>query len=130
LAAGVLVLAIVLAAALIAWLRLRRRPEASEIERQRRIAIHRDGKTGDGEIIDVEGDLIVYSYSVAGLLYEATQDAAALQDKLPADRISMVGPVSVKFIPHNPANSIVLCEEWTGLRTRKSLATPASDASM
>jgi hypothetical protein len=118
------------AGVLIAWLRLRRRPDAAEIERQRRMAIHRDGKMGDGEIIDVEGDLIVYSYSVAGLLYEATQDAAALQDKLPADRISMVGPVSVKFIPHNPANSIVLCEEWTGLRTRKSLATPAPDTSM
>ena len=78
---------------------------------------------GDGEIIDVEGDLIVYSYSVAGVLYEATQDVTTLPGKLPADRMSMVGPVSVKYVPRNPANSIVLCEEWTGLRARKSLAT-------
>ena len=48
----------------------------------------------------------------------ASQDVTDLQDKLPADRMSMVGAVSVKFVPRNAANSIVLCEEWTGLRNR------------
>ena len=89
-----------------------------KIERLRRLMINRLGKLGDGQILDVEGDLIVYSYSVAGVVYTASQDTTNLEQKLPADRMSMVGPVSVKFDPRNPANSIVLCEEWSGLRNR------------
>jgi hypothetical protein len=122
LAPGLLVVVILIAVAAIIWLRLRKRPTAQEIERQRRIAIQREGKIGNGQIIDVvsepEAASIVYSYSVAGVIYTASQDVTDLQDKLPADRMSMVGAVSVKFVPRNPANSIVLCEEWTGLRNR------------
>lgn len=84
----------------------------------RRLAVHREGKLGDGEILDVEGFSIVYSYSVAGVVYTTSQDATNLEAKLPPDRMSIVGPVSVKFNPRNPANSIVLCEEWSGLRNR------------
>jgi len=118
----VLVLVILVAVAGIAWLRLRKRPTPQEIERQRRLAIHQEGKIGNGQIIDVVSETetasIVYSYSVAGVIYTASQDVTDLQDKLPADRMSMVGAISVKFVPRNPANSIVLCEEWTGLRNR------------
>lgn len=110
--------AVVLAAGAIAWRYLRRRPTPEEIERLRRLGIHRTGKVGDGEIEDVEGAVIAYSYSVSGVLYTTSQDASSLQEKLPADRMSMIGPVSVKFDPRNPANSIVLCEEWSGLRKR------------
>ena len=91
------------------------------------MAIHREGKMGNGQVIDVvtepkatepESVSIVYSYSVAGVVYTASQDVTDLQGKLPADRMSMVGAVSVKFAPRNPANSMVLCEEWSGLRNR------------
>jgi hypothetical protein len=99
---------------------LRGRPTAEEVERRRRVTLLQAGKMGDGEIVDVEADSgsIVYSYSVAGVSYTATQDLTALKSLLPADVMTMVGPVSVKFDPRNPANSIVLCEEWSGLRTR------------
>lgn len=117
-ATAVLVSVIALAGAFIAWHYLRRRPTAEEIERLRRLAVHREGKLGDGEILDVEGFSIVYSYSVAGVVYTTSQDATNLEAKLPPDRMSIVGPVSVKFNPRNPANSIVLCEEWSGLRNR------------
>ena len=75
---------------------------------------------GDGEIVDVEtaSASIVYSYNVAGVTYTASQDLSALQSRLPPDVMTMAGPVSVKFDPRNPANSIVLCEEWSGLRNR------------
>jgi hypothetical protein len=132
LAPGLLVLVILIAVAGIIWLRLRKRPTPQEIERQRRIAIHQEGKIANGQIIDVVSEpkatepkatephaaSIVYSYSIAGVLYTASQDVTDLQDKLPADRMSMIGAVSIKFVPRNPANSIVLCEEWTGLRNR------------
>jgi hypothetical protein len=125
LAPWLLVLVFLLALGGIAWLILHKRPTPREMERERRLSIHTGGKIGNGQIIDVvnagsesETASIIYSYSVAGVLYTATQDVTDLQDKLPADRMSLVGAVSIKFIPRNPANSIVLCEEWTGLRTR------------
>jgi hypothetical protein len=114
----VLVFVVLLGGGFVAWHYLRRRPTPEEIERLRRLAIHRDGKMGDGEIVDVEGVSIVYSYSVAGVVYTTSQDTTTLEEKLPLDRMSMVGPVLVKFHPRNPANSIVLCEEWSGLRNR------------
>ena len=110
---------IVLAVGAIAWRFLRRRPTPEELERLRRLGIHRTGKMGDGEVVDVDGASIAYSYTVAGVLYTTSQDASSLQENLPADRMSVLGPVLVKFDPRNPANSIVLCEEWTGLRSRQ-----------
>jgi len=38
---------------------------------------------------------------------------------LPAD-LSAISPVAVKYDPRNPANSIVIAEEWTGLRASKA----------
>jgi hypothetical protein len=121
---GIAVFAAVLAAGFFLWRFLRRKPDPEELERLRRAAIHRDGKMGDGEIMDVDSVsntgaiLIVFSYSVAGVVYTASQEVMVLRSLLPPDLMTMVGPISVKFDPRNPANSIVLCEEWTGLRNR------------
>ena len=94
----------------------RKKPTAEEVERQRRVVVHQTGKLGDGEIVDVDGMVLLYSYSVAGVSYTVSQDASALEGQLPTDRMSLLGPVLIKFVPRNPANSIVLCEEWNGLR--------------
>ncbi len=98
---------------------LRRRPTQDEIERMRRASIHETGKIGSGEIIEVADSTIIYSYSVSGVGYTASQDLTALKSLLPADTFLMIGPVAVKFVPRNPANSIVLCEEWSGLQNRR-----------
>ena len=110
------IVAIALAAVLLIVRYLRKRPSPEEIERRRRAAINGKGKLGDGEITDVEGAAIVYEYQVAGVGYAASQDVSALEALLPADLMSMIGPASVKFDRSNPANSIVICEEWSGLR--------------
>jgi len=94
----------------------RKKPTPEELERRRRELIQQTGKLGDGEIVDVDGLLLVYSYAVAGVSYTVSQDATALQALLPADRMLLVGPVLVKFVPRNPANSIVISEQWNGLR--------------
>jgi hypothetical protein len=109
--------AVVLVVALIwrAW--LRRRPTAEELERRRRVALNGVGKMADGMVLDVVEASIQYSYEVRGMEYIAMQDISALQDRLPADRLSVTGPAAVKYDPRNPANSIVLCEEWSGLRS-------------
>lgn len=108
--------AVLLAAGYLLWRMFRHQPSAEEVERRRREMIHGKGKIGDGEILDVDGAMILYTYSVGGVEYTVGQDASAIAALLPEDRMRMVGPVSVRFDPKNPPNSIVLCEAWSGLR--------------
>jgi hypothetical protein len=121
--AGLMALA---GAGLLARRLLKRKLTPEEVERLRRLDIYRQGKLGDGEIVDVDPErpLIMYSYSVAGVGYTVAQEVAALRAMLPDDPMSMLGPVSIKFKPHNPANSIVLCEEWSGLRLKRPFPLP------
>jgi hypothetical protein len=109
--------AVVLVAALLLRAWLRRMPTADELERRRRLGLNKIGKMVDAMIIDVGETAIQYSYYVRGVEYTATQDISALEQRLPPDRLSVAGPAAVKYDPRNPANSIVLCEEWSGLRT-------------
>lgn len=98
------------------WLYFKRRPTPGELECRRRESIHRTGKISDGEVVEMEELYIVYSYTVGGVGYLASQDLSALEGYLPENRMSIVGPVCLKHDPRNPANSIVLSEQWNGLR--------------
>ena len=97
-----------------AWKRSRVSPE--ELERRRRAAINAQGKMGDATLIEVRENLLFYSYDVRGVEYTASQDVSALRELLPSDPTAVNGIVCVKYDPRNPANSIVLCEHWSGLR--------------
>jgi hypothetical protein len=68
-----------------------------------------------GLVLDAGPDLIHYQYELRGVAYFASQDVSALRGLLPEDPARLAGPVNVKYDPRNPANSIVLCEEWSGL---------------
>lgn len=72
------------------------------------------GKMGDASLLEIHDDLLVYSYAVRGVEYTASQDISSLKTLLPGDAASL-GHVLVKYDPRNPANSIVLAEEWSGL---------------
>jgi len=109
---------VVLAASLL-WFYLRRKPTPEELERRRRAAIHANGKLGDAEVIEIEGVAVVYSYSVGGVGYTASQDVTVFEAQLPENTMTLIGPALVKFDPRNPANSIVICEDWNGLGGRR-----------
>jgi hypothetical protein len=100
-----------------AWKRRRVTPE--ERERRRRQWLVSRGKMGDATLVEMRDDLLFYSYAVRGVEYLASQDIAHLGQWLPTD-LSAAGAVGVKYDPRNPANSIVIAEEWTGLRARKA----------
>ena len=74
------------------------------------------GKTGDANLVDIHDHLLVYSYAVRGVEYTASQDISRLKPFMPDD-VALLGPICVKYDPRNPANSIVLAEEWSGLRS-------------
>lgn len=125
--------AVVLAAALVAvTLFWRRRNSPAEKERRRRANLNRIGRMTDGTIIDFESlppsgkhpeaALFHFIYSVGGVDYSTAQDVFTLIDRidLPAERY--IGPVHVKYEPGNGSNSIIVCEDWSGLRP--TLASP------
>jgi len=95
------------------------RPSASEREKRRRGIIHERGRMHDGWLTDVNDELIHFTYSVAGVAYNASQEINVFRSELPPDLSSAIGPVTLKYMPRNPANSIVISEGWCGLRFKE-----------
>lgn len=106
------------------WSRLRRKtPE--DRERERRLRLSEIGRITDGVVIDVnelsidnggEIQLLVYKYDVAGVSYEASQDVTTLRHRVDLHACRTGLMTSIKYDPTNPGNSIVIAENWTGLR--------------
>src|SRR5579872_6829972 len=95
------------------------RVTADERERRRRAMLVARGKMGDAVIVEFHDNLIFFTYSVRGVEYTASQDISMLRERVPMDLTSIL-PVAVKYMAQNPANSIVVAEEWSGLRTAKT----------
>ena len=98
------------------WRDSRVTPE--ERERRRRAALAAHGKMGDAVLVEVHDDLLSFTYAVRGVEYTAWQDISRLGERIPKD-LSSIGAVAVKYDPKNPANSIVLAEDWSGLRVSR-----------
>ena len=98
----------------VSWKRSRISPE--EAERRRRVALNATGKMGDATLLEVRDNLVFYSYDVRGVEYTASQDVSTLEALLPEDPSAVNGVVYVKYDSRNPANSMILSEEWSGLR--------------
>jgi hypothetical protein len=117
-------------AALAIWIARRMRATPEKRERLRRLSIHTTGRLGDAFLTEVRENLLHYTYKVRGVQYEASQDVSALRDRLPADPDRMIGMVAMKYLSKNPANSILLCEEWSGLREPFRRPDPATVVSV
>ena len=98
------------------YLYVRSRLTPKDKEKRRRLAVNQTGRIGDAMITDVQDDIIFYEYSVRGVLYTASQDISQLRDRIPSDPDRLIGPCGLKYTTSNPANSIIVCEEWSGLR--------------
>ena len=106
-----------LVAAGAAWFLRRPKTTPAEREKRRRLAVHSKGRTSVATITDFHEGTLSYSYTVRGVEYAATQDLSDLLDLIEDDPVFLVArPAGIKFLPQNPANSIVLCEHWSGLK--------------
>ena len=100
-----------------------RRKDPAELERLRRLDINRRGRISAGRIVDLvepqtagaKSVLVSYAYEVAGVTYEAAQDVSALPEIAARARFFTGRTASVKYDPKRPGNSIIACEEWSGL---------------
>jgi len=122
-AAGSVLLAALGAAGL--WLLLRKRPTAEEIELARRQFLVQSGRLVDGMLLDIteiqaeDGralTMLIYNYRIGGVNYDCSQDITSLCGVVDPAQIRAGFPCTVRYQPGNSQNSIVVAEEWTGLR--------------
>ena len=107
------------------YLYFNRKPDPAEIERQRRLFLAEKGRITDATLIDTgllelaaledrAPEVLQYQYRVAGVAYESSQDVSPLSGSVRNLRVDL--PIQVRYDPHNPGNSIVVAESWSGLR--------------
>jgi len=110
-----------------AYVLLRRKPKSpEEIERERRSWLETTGRITDGTVIDVQelapsnghhpAVMLIYKYDVAGVSYECSQDVTYLRHWINLHSCRLGLHTSVKYDPQNPGNSLVVSENWMGLR--------------
>ncbi len=111
-----------------AYALLRRRSSPDELEHKRRDMLVSQGRIIDGTVIDISDlspeesgrcnglKLILYKYDVAGVVYECSQDVTMLAHLVNIYDCRLGFPASVRYDPHNPGNSLIVAETWSGLR--------------
>lgn len=111
------------AAGVAVWWALGRGKSAEEIERERRIRLVHEGRIIDGTVLDwtetaeAPGPCtLIYRYDIAGVTYECAQDLTWLRDRIKVDTACLGMPASIRYDSHNPGNSIIIAETWSGLR--------------
>lgn len=92
----------------------RRTPQ--ERDRRQRKWVNLHGRLGYATITDFHDDTLYYSYEVRGVVYTAAQDVSRLKEFLPPEPERLIGLANLKYHPRNPANSILICEDWSGIR--------------
>ena len=106
------------------WRWKSRRVDPAEAERRRRLHVNKVGRIVEGRIVDFKDEsldghgephLLVYNYEVRGVEYQAAQDISFLRQELDLRRVAAGQQASVKYDPQRPTNSIILCEDWSGV---------------
>ncbi len=110
---------------------LRRRPTPAELERARRRFLVQSGRLVDGMLLDVcevEAPakskleptrtliMLLYNYRIGGVNYECSQDITDMLGVLDVSQVRAGFPCTARYQPGNPQNSIVVAEDWTGVR--------------
>jgi hypothetical protein len=129
--AGAVAVAAVAVTSLAVWITRRRRVPPIEAERRRRLWLVRHGRLIDGTVLDLTeipaekpadgtGQYLLYQYEIAGVAYESSQEVTHLGGYVDIQNCRIDLPASIKYDPHNPANSIVVAENWSGLHEGRS----------
>ncbi len=130
------------ALALIAYAFVRPAADPEAEERKRRLHLNLIGRIAEGQVVELTQhpapppephrglfgsrahalpdnrprSLVSYSYSISGVTYHTAQDITGLESQVRAERLVTGYPTSVKYDPANPSDSIVVADDWSGLR--------------
>jgi len=114
-------------------------PEAAE--RKRRLHLNQIGRIAEGQVVELmehAGEqasaskglfgsrarplagrlrhIVSYSYSISGVTYQTGQDITGLESQVRLERLVAGQPASIKYDPSNPVDSILVADDWSGLR--------------
>ena len=119
------------------------RPSADpeEAERKRRLHLNQIGRIAEGQVVELMEHaaeeapaakgmfgsrarslggrlrhIVSYSYSISGVTYQTGQDITGLESQVRLERLVAGQPASIKYDPSNPVDSILVADDWSGLR--------------
>ena len=110
-----------------------RHQDPAEVERLRRQSVNACGRISTGRILELldpaadgpAGPVLLYEYEVSGVTYQAAQDVSSLLEVAAAAPFLPGQVASVKYDPRLPTNSILACEDWSGVaELTRSRPTP------
>ncbi len=128
--------------AMVAYAFLRPTEAPEEMERKRRLHLNQIGRIAEGQVVDLVENppspsepvkrsfgsrarplmdnrprhLVSYSYSVSSVTYHTAQDITGLEGQVRFERLVTGQPASIKYDPANPSDSILVADDWSGLR--------------
>ena len=134
--------ALVAAIAMIAYAFLRPAVNPEEEERKRRLHLNQIGRIAEGQIVELverppeskearkglfgssarplkdirPRHLVSYSYLISGVTYQTAQDITGLESQIRLERLVAGQPASIKYDAANPSDSILVADDWSGLR--------------
>ena len=112
-----------------------------EAERKRRLHLNQIGRIAEGQVVELaeheaqlpasrgifgskpqplatnrSRQLVSYSYAISGVTYHTAQDITGLESQVRLERLVAGQPASIKYDPANPVDSILVADDWSGLR--------------
>jgi hypothetical protein len=127
--------------ALVVYAFFRPAVDPEEAERRRRLHLNQIGRIAEGQVVELaEHDaeppvsrglfgskpqplpfnrtrqLVTYSYAISGVTYHTAQDITGLESQVRMERLVAGQPASIKYDPSNPVDSILVADDWSGLR--------------
>ena len=130
------------AVAMVAYAFFRPAVDMVQAERKRRLHLNQIGRIAEGQIVELvehppepqaprkglfgagsrpladtrQRQLVSYSYAISGVTYHTAQDITGLEGQIRFERLVAGQPASVKYDPSNPTDSILVADDWSGLR--------------
>ena len=132
--------AAIAAMAMIAYAFFRPAEDPEEIERKRRLHLNQIGRIAEGQVVELVAhppepraakgffsrarpltnlsprQLVSYSYAISGVTYHTAQDITGLESQVRFDKLVAGQPASIKYDASNPTDSILVADDWSGLR--------------
>lgn len=133
--------AAVAAVVMIAYAFFRPAEDPLETERKRRLHLNQIGRIAEGQVVELvahppEPDrnkglfssrarplatanprqLVSYSYAISGVTYHTAQDITGLESQVRFEKLVAGQPASIKYDPSDPTDSILVADDWSGLR--------------
>jgi hypothetical protein len=127
--------------AMIAYAFFRPAVNPEEAERKRRLHLNQIGRIAEGQVVELaeheaqlpasrgifgskpqplatnrSRQLVSYSYAISGVTYHTAQDITGLESQVRLERLVAGQPASIKYDPANPVDSILVADDWSGLR--------------